>query len=88
MDVSSYDVVRGETGYIRRNEERDYTQRFTNQDILDELGTSGMAHLNLEQVRVDLGCIQLPPGGTVLAVFTIIKILNPTEEIMKTNKGR
>ena len=51
VDASSYDVARGESGYIRIGDDRERVELFPDQDINDQLGTTNMAYITPERVR-------------------------------------
>ena len=51
VDVSSYSVARGESGYVRTGDDRERVDLFPDHDINQQLGTPNMAHITRHQVQ-------------------------------------
>ena len=52
VDVESFDIARGELGYIMEFEEKVDTQVFPDDTITEQLGTLDMAFLDPSQVNI------------------------------------
>ncbi|XP_071119471.1 laminin subunit alpha-like [Haliotis cracherodii] len=65
-DISWYPTVRGEDGYVIEDQQRVSVSLYPDGDVVDELGTTGMAHLNANQTFFYLDLVIPDPGDYVL----------------------